>query len=160
MISFAEPDPAWNRCYRIPAGGRRMEMDWEHVARAFEAAQAQLGWDAEVVLTPKEQNAVVLQGRRTLVRKRRLRVAVTSSEAAGVRITGRLSGVARFRAARRQLPAPRRVVVTVRITKKTARKLRRTLRRKRVIAALTIRARGAAGNERRVVRRVKIPRRR
>ena len=60
MISFAEPDPAWNRCYRIPAGGRRMEMDWEHIARAFEAAQAQLGWDAEVVLTPKEQNAVVL----------------------------------------------------------------------------------------------------
>ena len=52
MISFAEPDPEWYGCYRIPAGGRRMEMDWDHVARAFEAAQAQLGWDAEVVLTP------------------------------------------------------------------------------------------------------------
>ena len=60
MISFAEPDPEWYGCYRIPAGGRRMEMDWDHVARAFEAAQAQLGWDAEVVLTPKEQNALVL----------------------------------------------------------------------------------------------------
>ena len=110
--------------------------------------------------TTKPRLRVGVKGRRTLVRKRRLRVAVTSSEAAGVRITGRLSGVARFRAARRQLPAARRVVVTVRITKKTARKLRRTLRRKRVIAALTIRARDAAGNERRVVRRVKIPRRR
>ena len=55
MISFAEPDPDWYGCYQIPAGGRRMEMDWDHVARAFEAAQAQLGWDAEVVLTPKRR---------------------------------------------------------------------------------------------------------
>ena len=75
-----------------------------------------------------------------------------------MRITGRLRGVARFRTARRQLPAARRVVVTVRITKKAARRLRRTLRRKRVIAALTVLARDATGNERRVVRRVKVPR--
>jgi hypothetical protein len=77
-----------------------------------------------------------------------------------VRITGRLRGVARFRTTRRRLPAARRTVLTVRITRKTARKLRRTLRHKRVIAALKIRARDAAGNERRVTRRVKIPRRR
>jgi hypothetical protein len=48
----------------------------------------------------------------------------------------------------------------VRITRKAARKLRRTLRRERVIATLTILARDAAGNQRRAVRRVKIARRR
>ena len=68
--------------------------------------------------------------------------------------------MARFRTARRQVAAGRRTVLTVRITRKTARKLRRTLRRKRVIAALTILARDAAGNQRRVERRVKIARRR
>jgi hypothetical protein len=67
--------------------------------------------------------------------------------------------VAPFRTARRQVAAARRTVLTVRITRKTARKLRRTLRRKRVVAALTILARDAAGNQRRVSRRIVIRRR-
>jgi glucose/arabinose dehydrogenase len=103
---------------------------------------------------------VKVTGRRSLVRKRRLRVAVVTNELATVRAGGRLRGVARFLTARRQVPAGRRTVLTVRITRKTARKLRRTLRRERVIAALTILARDAAGNQRRVERRVKIARRR
>jgi Glucose / Sorbosone dehydrogenase len=102
---------------------------------------------------------VSVTGRKSLAKRRRVRVAVHSSEPVAVRITGRLRGVARFRTARRQLPASKRVVVTVRITRKTARKLRRALHRKRVIAVLRIAARDAVGNQRRVARRVKVPRR-
>jgi hypothetical protein len=103
---------------------------------------------------------VRVTGRRSLASRRRLRVSVRSDERAAVRITGRLRGVARFRTARRELAAGRRVVLNVRITKKTARRLRSTLRRKRVIAALTIVARDAAGNPSRAARRIKVPRRR
>jgi len=102
---------------------------------------------------------VRVAGRRTLVPRRRLRVAVTANERAAVRATGRLRGVAPFRTARRQAAAARRTVLTVRISRKTARKLRRTLRRKRVVAALTILARDGAGNQRRVSRRIVIRRR-
>ena len=43
----------------IPAGGRRMEMDWDCVARAFQAANEKVGWDADIVLTPERQHALV-----------------------------------------------------------------------------------------------------
>jgi hypothetical protein len=76
-----------------------------------------------------------------------------------VRVSGRLRGVARFRGARRQVAAGRRTVLTIRLSRKAARKLRRTLRRKRVVVALTILARDAAGNQRRVPRRIVIRRR-
>ncbi len=100
-----------------------------------------------------------VSGRRTLVPRRRLRVAVTTDEPATVRVGGRLRGVGPFRTARRQLAAGRRTLLTARISRKTARKLRRTLRRKRVIAALTVVARDAAGNRRDVSRRIAIRRR-
>jgi hypothetical protein len=102
---------------------------------------------------------VSVSGRRSIVARRRLRVAVTSDELATVRVSGRLRGVARFRGARRQVAAGRRTVLTIRLSRKAARKLRRTLRRKRVVAALTILARDAAGNQRRVPRRIVIRRR-
>ena len=102
---------------------------------------------------------VGVSGRRSLAVRRRLRVAVRTDELATVRVSGRLRGVARMRGARRQIAAGRRTVLTVRIGRETARKLRRTLRRKRVVTALTILARDAAGNQRRVMRRVIVPRR-
>ena len=101
---------------------------------------------------------VSVKGRRSLTTRRRLRVAVRADERSALRITGRLRGVARFRTARRELVAGRRVVVSVRITRKAARALRRTLRRKRAIAALTVLARDAAGNQRKVTRRIVIRR--
>jgi hypothetical protein len=110
--------------------------------------------------TRKPALRVRVRGKRTLVPRRRLRVAATTDELATVRAGGRLRGVGRFKTARRQVRAGRRAVLTVRISRKTARKLRRTLRRHRVIAGLTILARDAAGNQRRVTRRVKIARRR
>jgi hypothetical protein len=45
---------------RIPAGGRWMEMDRDCVARAFDRAAQQLGWDVEIRLTPERQHALVL----------------------------------------------------------------------------------------------------
>jgi glucose/sorbosone dehydrogenase len=110
--------------------------------------------------TAKPRLRVRVTGARTLVPRRRLRVAVTADELVSVRAGGRLRGVGGLEPARRQLRAGRRTVLTVRITRSTARKLRRTLHRKRVIAAMTVLARDAAGNQRRVTRRVRIARRR
>jgi hypothetical protein len=45
--------------YRIPAGGRWMEMDWERVGRAFGDASARLGWDADFELLPERQRVIV-----------------------------------------------------------------------------------------------------
>jgi hypothetical protein len=103
---------------------------------------------------------VQVRGRRSLATRRRLRVVVQTDEAAALTLTGRLRGVARFRSARRQLAAGQRVVVNLRISRKTARNLRRALRRKRVAARLEISAHDAAGNVRSAGRRVVIPRRR
>jgi hypothetical protein len=86
-------------------------------------------------------------------------VAVRTDEPATVRASGRLRGVGRFRTARRQARAGRRTVLTMRISRTTARKLQRTVHRSRVVAALTILARDAAGNQRRVIRRIVVRRR-
>jgi glucose/arabinose dehydrogenase len=102
---------------------------------------------------------VQVRGRRSLATRRRLRVAVQSDEAAALTLAGRLRGVAGFRTARRQLAAGQRRVVSLRISRKAARKLRRTLRRKRVIVRLTIHVQDAAGNVRSTGRRIVVPRR-
>jgi hypothetical protein len=109
--------------------------------------------------TAAPQLRVSVSGRPSLATRRRLRVAIRSDEAATVRIAGRLRGVASFRTARANLAAGRQAIVTVRLTKTAARRLRGTLRRKRVIAALTIAASDTAGNTRAVARRLTIPRR-
>jgi hypothetical protein len=109
--------------------------------------------------TTKPRLRIRVTGVRTLAPRRRLRIAVTSNELATVRAGGRLRGIGRLRTARRQLQAGRRTVLTVKISRQTARRLRRTLHRKRAIAALTILARDAAGNQRRAERRVKVERR-
>jgi len=59
-ITHADADELTGEEVRIPAGGRWMEMDWDCVARAFQAASDQLGWDADIVLTPERQHALVL----------------------------------------------------------------------------------------------------
>ena len=42
--------------YPIPAGGRRMEMEWDRVTEAFDAAARQLGWDAHVRVHPERRH--------------------------------------------------------------------------------------------------------
>lgn len=39
----------------IPAGGRRMEMNWERVAAAFQSAVERLGWDVDLEIRPERQ---------------------------------------------------------------------------------------------------------
>jgi hypothetical protein len=39
----------------IPAGGRRMEMDWDRVTAAFQCAVERLGWDADLEISPEKQ---------------------------------------------------------------------------------------------------------
>lgn len=45
--------------YPIPAGGRRMAMDWDCVTRALEAAVVRLCWDADLEIRPERQNVMV-----------------------------------------------------------------------------------------------------
>jgi hypothetical protein len=45
--------------FLIPAGGRRMEMDWERVAAAFQSAVERLGWDAGLEIRPERQYVMV-----------------------------------------------------------------------------------------------------
>jgi hypothetical protein len=55
--------------YRIPAGGRWMQMDWDRIGGAFAQASKQLGWDADFELLPERQRVVVRfpKGRAELV---------------------------------------------------------------------------------------------
>jgi hypothetical protein len=45
--------------FLIPAGGRRMAMDWERVAAAFQAAIERLGWRADLEIRPERQYVMV-----------------------------------------------------------------------------------------------------
>ena len=69
IVTHADIDELADEEIMIPAGGRWMEMDWECVARAFQAANEKVGWDADIVLTPERQHALVLfpRGRSNLV---------------------------------------------------------------------------------------------
>ena len=62
MVSITQADTGVlaEEDVRIPAGGRWMEMDWDRVAAAFQAASEKVGWDADIVLTPERQHALVL----------------------------------------------------------------------------------------------------
>jgi hypothetical protein len=110
--------------------------------------------------TRKPRLIVRVRGLKSLDTRRRLRVALQSDERTAATVSGRLRGVARFKTARRDLGSGQRRVVELRITKQAARKLRRTLRRKRVKVAVTVRVRDAAGNQRVATRGLKLKRRR
>jgi len=45
--------------YRIPAGGRWMQMDWDWIGEAFAEASRRLGWDADFELLPERQRVIV-----------------------------------------------------------------------------------------------------
>jgi hypothetical protein len=45
--------------FLIPAGGRRMEMDWERVTCAFQRAVEHVGWDADLEIRPEKQYVMV-----------------------------------------------------------------------------------------------------
>lgn len=61
--------------FRIPAGGRWMEMDWERVTAAFQNAVDRLGWDADLEVRPERQYVLV-----RVPRARWKRVSHTTSD--------------------------------------------------------------------------------
>jgi|GEM_PF-2428481 hypothetical protein len=61
--------------FLIPAGGRRMEMDWKRVTAAFQRAVERLGWDADLEVRPERQYVLL-----RVPRARWKRVARTTSD--------------------------------------------------------------------------------
>jgi Glucose / Sorbosone dehydrogenase len=101
--------------------------------------------------------AVTVAGLRSATRRRRLLLRARCDEACAVTAGGRLRGVGSLRRARRTLPAAARRLIRLRIRRATARRLRGAIgRHGRVIAAITVRGRDGAGNERVVRRRVQV----
>ena len=100
---------------------------------------------------------VTVEGLRSAVRRRQLRLRVRCTEACRVTAGGRLRGAGPLRTARRSLAAERRTIVRVRMSRATARRLRRALaRRGRVVAVVNVRAQDLAGNSRRTTRRPRV----
>jgi hypothetical protein len=63
MISVVHAEPeasaGEDTDFPIPAGGRRMEMDWDCVAAAFQRAVDQLRWYADLEIRPEKQYVMV-----------------------------------------------------------------------------------------------------
>jgi glucose/arabinose dehydrogenase len=98
-------------------------------------------------------------GTRRVAARRWLGLRVRSSEACRLTVTGRISGVARFRTLRRAIPAARTTTLRLRIGRSGARSLRRALRRHRVVhVRLRVRGLDAVGNERVISRRARLRR--
>jgi len=56
--THARPDPLAAKGFFIIDDDRK-EIDWEHVARAFRAANQAVGWGADITLTPERRHALV-----------------------------------------------------------------------------------------------------
>jgi hypothetical protein len=94
------------------------------------------------------------------LKQRRLRFAVTCSEACRVAVRSRLRGIRRLKVRSRQVAASRRTIVRVQMTRKLARRVRRTLNRRGFVRlAVTVRATDAAGNASALTRRGRLTKR-
>ncbi len=98
---------------------------------------------------------------RPALNRRRLRLALSCDEACRVAISTRLTGVRRLSTRHRSLAADTRTVVALKMSRKTARRARRAVRRRGFVrVVLTVRATDAAGNRgAAVTRRGRIKRR-
>jgi hypothetical protein len=98
---------------------------------------------------------------RPAIKKRRLRVALRCNEACRVTVNSRLRKVRRLKPRHRSLPADRRTVVRVKLSRKVARRMRRALKRRGYVrVVVSVRAADAAGNVRTVTKRGRMKRRR
>jgi hypothetical protein len=98
---------------------------------------------------------------RPALNRRRLRLAVRCNEPCRAAIGTRLRRVRRLATRRRSLAAGRRTIVRVQMGPKTARRVRRALRRRGYVRlVVTVRASDAAGNRAVVTKRGRITRRR
>jgi Glucose / Sorbosone dehydrogenase len=98
-------------------------------------------------------------GLRTAARRRQLRLRMICNERCRATVSGRFVRVGRLRTVTRVPAANRRRMVRVRMSRRTAAKLGRTVRRRRVVVALAVRARDRAANESVVRRRAGIKKR-
>jgi Glucose / Sorbosone dehydrogenase len=102
---------------------------------------------------------VAIRGLRRAVERRRVLVVLKANEACAATIGTRLRRVRRLRARHRELAAGVRKVVRVRMSRATARRLKRAVKRRgSVRVRVTVRATDTAGNVRRVTRRARIRR--
>jgi hypothetical protein len=98
---------------------------------------------------------------RPAVKNRRLRVAIRCDEPCRVAIAARLRRVKRLSTRHRSLAANERAVISLKLSRRTARKLRRTVRRRGFVRVVVgVSATDAAGNRNAVIRRARIKRRR
>ena len=87
---------------------------------------------------------------------RAVKLTVAASEAATVSVALRIPGVATLRSASRTLPAATRATFRVAVQGARGKRIRTAVTRRSRLASLTVTARDAAGNESRVVRRVRL----
>jgi glucose/arabinose dehydrogenase len=98
-------------------------------------------------------------GTRKVARRRYLRLALRAAVACRVVVSGRITGVGRLHTARVSVAGGARRSVRVRLTGRTASKLRGALRRHRSVRlTLQVRGRDSAGRLQRVTRRVRLRR--
>jgi hypothetical protein len=91
--------------------------------------------------------SVALQGLRKAVKKRRFQVALRCTEACRITLGTRLRNVRRLKARHRSLAANQRAVIRLKLSKATARKLRKRFAHHRFVrVSVTVRAIDAAGN--------------
>jgi hypothetical protein len=56
--TYARPDPLAAKGFFILDNDRK-EIDWDHVAHAFRAANQAVGWGADITLTPERRHVLV-----------------------------------------------------------------------------------------------------
>ena len=149
LSSFGE-----DSCGRLYAASRSADA----VYRIQDGAPSPCGPPAPA---PADTAAPALSVRiqRPALKRRLLRFAVRCDEACRVAVATRLRRVRRFRPRERSLAEGTRRVVRVKLNRRIARRLRRTLRRRGFVRmVVTVRATDAAGNQRAVTRRGRIRR--
>jgi hypothetical protein len=100
-----------------------------------------------------------VSGLRSVQRRHRLRLSLRADETCSAAVAARIKGVASFKGASGRLSAGRRATVTVRLTARGQRAVRRALRRHRSLRVeLRIRTTDAAGNRATVSRAARIRR--
>ena len=136
------------------------------VYRIQDGAPTPCNFPAPVPVTPQAGSDTVAPSLRVRIlraslKHRRLRLAVTCSEACRIAVGSRLRRVRKLKTRHRSLAAGKRTLVRIGLTRKTTRKLRRRLNRRGYVRlAVTVRATDAAGNTAVVTRRGRLMKRR
>jgi hypothetical protein len=131
------------------------------VYRIQDGAVSPCSFNGGAADTTPPRLSVALSGVRKLPKTRRLRIAVRCSEACQVAVGTRLRKVQRLKTRHRTLAANQRKVVRLKLSKATAKRLRKRVRRRGFVRiSVTVRATDEAGNVAKATRRGRVKRRR